>query len=271
MLRDNTVLLRPRVSHRDVFYRGVIDRLNEASLPYVVGGGHALELYAAVGRASKDLDLFVRPGDVKTIFENLVGAGYRTELLFPHWLGKVYSGRHFIDIIFSSGNGICVVDDAWFEHAVSGEFFDARVAFCPPEEMIWSKSFVMERERYDGADVAHLVRACASRLDWRRLLCRFDKHWRILLTHLILFGFIYPSEKGLVPAWLMTELFARLREEKDHPDTSSRICRGTLLSRNQFRGDVESWGYHDARYLPEGSMTPEEAHRWTAAADMPQK
>ena len=32
----------------------------------------------------------------------------------------------------------------------------------PAEEMIWSKAFIMERERYDGADVAHILRACAE-------------------------------------------------------------------------------------------------------------
>jgi hypothetical protein len=38
--------------------------------------------------------------------------------------------------------------------------YDVPVIFCPPEEMIWSKAFVMERERYDGADARILfVRA----------------------------------------------------------------------------------------------------------------
>ena len=34
------------------------------------------------------------------------------------------------------------------------------------EETLWSKAFVMERERYDGADVAHLILAHGERLDW---------------------------------------------------------------------------------------------------------
>ena len=44
------------------------------------------------------------------------------------------------------------------------------VKLAPAEEMIWSKAFIMERERYDGADVAHLLHACARRMDWQRLL-----------------------------------------------------------------------------------------------------
>jgi hypothetical protein len=29
---------------------------------------------------------------------------------------------------------------------------------CPPEEMIWSKVHVQERERYNGAGVIHVAR-----------------------------------------------------------------------------------------------------------------
>jgi hypothetical protein len=54
------------------------------------------------------------------------------------------------------------------------------VRLCPAEETIWSKAFVMERERYDGADIAHLLRARAEMLDWRRLTRRFGRHWRVL-------------------------------------------------------------------------------------------
>jgi hypothetical protein len=40
-------------------------------------------------------------------------------------------------VIFSSGNGVCAVDNGWFERLVAGEFLDLSVMFCPPEEMIW--------------------------------------------------------------------------------------------------------------------------------------
>ena len=73
-------------------------------------------------------------------------------------------------MIFSSGNGIAVVDEQWFEHATEGEVLGVQVLVAPPEESLWSKAFVMERERYDGADVAHIILAVGDRLDWRRLI-----------------------------------------------------------------------------------------------------
>ena len=125
-------------------------------------------------------------------------------------------------MIFSSGNGIAVVDDGWFEHATEREVLGVNVQVAPPEESIWSKSFVMERERYDGADVAHIILAHGERLDWRRLIDRFGAYWRVLLSHLVLFGFIYPSERSRVPAWVLEELMQRLSPRWTGPTPRSR-------------------------------------------------
>ena len=139
------------------------------------------------------------------------------------------------------------------------------VKFCPPEEMIWSKSFVMERERYDGADIAHLLRACAKRLDWERLFRRFGPYWRVLLSHLVLFGFVYPSERTQIPPKVMDELVRRLQAETHGPPPAERLCQGTLLSRAQYLIDIERGGYHDARLTAQPRMTAEEITHWTAA------
>ena len=33
-----------------------------------------------------------------------------------------------------------------------------------------------------------------------------EPHWEVLLTHLLNFRFVYPTERDLVPRWLMEEL-----------------------------------------------------------------
>jgi DNA polymerase IIIc chi subunit len=40
-----------------------------------------------------------------------------------------------------------------------------------------------------------------------------------------------------------------------------------MTSRAQYLVDVQLWGYEDARLLPHGSMTENEASIWTAAID----
>ncbi|MDQ3881264.1 MAG: hypothetical protein M3295_09370, partial [Chloroflexota bacterium] len=197
--------------------------------------------------------------------ERLAEGCEATERSFPHWLAKVRSGDEYVDVIFSAGNGVAEVDAEWFQHAERATILGVRVALCPPEEMIWSKAFVMERERYDGADVAHLIRATAARLDWDRLARRFEPHWRVLLSHLVLFGFVYPGERDAIPAVLIRELSARLAEEATTRVSDERACLGTLLSRRQYLVDVERWGYRDGRLPPTGRMTADEIAAWTAA------
>jgi hypothetical protein len=247
------------------FYVRTLAVLNEAGVPYLVGGAYALATLAGIERHTKDMDVFVRARDRDRTLRALEAAGYRTEVTFPHWLAKAWIVERFVDVIYRSGNGLAEVDDAWFESAIDAEVFDLPVRLCPPEEIIWSKGYVLERERFDGADIAHLIRARGPDFDWHRLLHRFATHWRVLLAHLVLFGFIYPGERDKVPAWVIGELSDRLRREADEPMPSERVCQGTLLSREQYLVDVGIWGYEDARLKPRGCMTAEEITHWTAA------
>jgi hypothetical protein len=244
------------------FYRRAFEVMGHTRIPFLVGGAYALGHFTNITRHTKDLDLFVRPEHAAQTLDVFATAGYRTEVLFSHWLGKIYHGQDFVDIIFSSGNGICPVDDAWFEHASPGEVLGTDVLLIPVEEMIWQKAFIMERERFDGADINHLIRARGRELDWNRLLARFGVHWRVLLAHLVLFGFVYPDERDSIPAGVLKELSARLH---DKPTSASHKCMGSLLSRMQYLADIEEWGYDDPRLAPQGPLTTEQVLRWTDA------
>jgi hypothetical protein len=245
-------------------YRKALNAVVKSEVPFLVGGGYALECYTGLGRPARDFDLFVRRRDIRALLDALAAEGLRTDMVFPHWLAKVYIDGDCIDLIFSSGNAVAEVDDEWFRHSLPNTMLGHSVRLCPPEEMIWSKAFIMERERYDGADIAHLIRACGERLDWRRLLDRFGPDWRVLLSHLTLFGYIYPADRHVVPSWLIPALTQRLESELRQPTLPKRICRGTLLSRQQFLTDVRRWGYIDGRLQPHGRMMPEDVARWTA-------
>lgn len=249
------------------FYRRTMRKLEQSGVPFLVGGAYAFARYTGIVRHTKDFDLFVHARDFDRALETLAGAGYQVERNFPHWLGKAYQGDAFVDLIFSSGNGVAEVDDLWFEHSVAEEVLGVPARLCPAEEIIWSKSFIMERERFDGADVAHLLYSRAGDLDWDRLLQRFGSNWRVLFVHLILFGYIYPTEAQRLPARVMEQLMDRVREEtRGGGATDDRLCRGTILSRSQYLSDLERWGYRDARLVPEGNMTADEIERWTEAA-----
>lgn len=246
------------------FYRQALSILTEAKVPHLVGGAYAYARYTGIKRHTKDFDVFIRKEDFERAASAFEEAGYKSELTFPHWLGKAYGhGEDFVDLIFSAGNGVAVVDDRWFEHAVKDKVFGVETRLIPAEEMIWSKGLIMERERYDGADVAHVIHAVGEKLDWDRLIERFGPFWRVLYAHIVLYGFIYPSARAKVPARVVEVLTERVREEMRAGNSDEKICYGTVISRQQYLKDVDDWGYKDAR-LVHGTMSEAEIAHWTA-------
>src|SRR5579859_5630055 len=126
------------------FYIDSMELMKKGGLPFLVGGAYAFARYTGIERHTKDFDVFIRREDFPKA-EKLFGkAGYKTELTFPHWLGKAFKGDDFVDLIYSAGNAVAVVDDLWFEHAVPGEVFGVAIKLIPAEEMIWSKGLIME-------------------------------------------------------------------------------------------------------------------------------
>ena len=100
----------------------------------------------------------------------------------------------------------------------------------------------MERERFDGADIAHLLLSCGATLDWKRLLRRFGPHWRVLLSHLVLFGFAFPEDARAHPALGDGDAGASPGERGGLSDAPVDVCRGTLLSREQYLPDLARAG-----------------------------
>ena len=246
------------------FFIEVLRTLQVSGIRFMLGGTFAFSHYSKIPRPTADLDVFVDADSVQPILALFEELGYHTALPFPHWLAKIGGASESIDIIFSSGNGVARVDDGWFEHAPMAHVLGRRVRLTPVEELIWSKAFVQERERFDGADVLHLLHETGRTLDWTRLLRRFGESWPVLLSHLILFGFVYPARRSQVPDWVMDDLMDRLR--LDRGDQDSDVCFGTLLSREQYLHDIQTLGYGDARRPPHGRMTEAEIETWTVAA-----
>ncbi len=255
---------RKAKGNRAEFYRRSMQVLQNANIPFLIAGAGAVRFYTGVSRQTKDFDLHLRPHHIDGALDAFAHAGYKTEKTFPHWLAKAKRGRNCVDLIFRAGNGLCEVDDSWFERAQDEDVLGVTVKLSAPEDMLWMKAYIMERERYDGADVAHILESCAEKLNWPHLLRRFGPDWRLLLSHLVLFGYIYPSERGRVPVAIMDALISRLRNENS-VSGSDRLCRGTLLSREQYLWDVKERGFRDARLEKRAHMNEGDIAHWTKA------
>jgi len=240
--------------------------LVRARIDFLIGGAYAIGYYTGLARDTKDFDLMLRPQDVSPALQACRDGGYEAEFVFTHWLAKIWSADSFIDIIYRAGNGLGEVDDGWFSPAPAAEILGIWAKIAPPEELIWQKAYIMERERFDGADIIHLLASCAGRIDWTRLIERFGPDWRVLLSHLVLFGFVFPSKRNLVPPNVIEQLSARLMRELAEDPPAHPLCNGTLLSRAQYLSEIISGSFIDARTTGRSVIRPHEIQEWTKAS-----
>ena len=236
-------------------YRQAMTLLNDAGIPFFIGGAYALAHHAGIVRHTKDLDVFLKPEDRDHALAVLTQAGFKTEIRYDYWLAKAFRGDDMIDLIYRSPNGWNAITDEWLDRAVSAEVLGVSVKLCSAEHLVLSKCYVLNNDRNDLADVMHLLLGSAESMNWDYLLQLFSKHPRLLLAHLIMFGFVYPSERHLIPSRYVQQLMDRVRSEDA---TLEKVCNGSLLSHSQYKKDICENGFLDGRLLPHGNMTEED-------------
>jgi hypothetical protein len=233
-----------QVIEAHAFYREALELLNNSGAQYMLGGAFAFFHYTGIFRDTKDLDVFCKWSEFPKIMKFFAGLGYKTELSDVRWLAKIFKNDYYIDIIFDTVNNICRVDDKWYEFAVEADFKGLKVKLIAPEELLWAKIYVQNRERYDGADVNHIMLKTGKNLDWKRLLSHMEQHWHLLLAQLIQFQFVYPSDfHEIIPKWLFDDLMARAHDQYELPPPKERVCRGPVIDQTQYSTDIKEWNY----------------------------
>jgi hypothetical protein len=229
----------------EAFYAESLDLLAASGIPFLLGGSFALRAYTGLRRRTKDLDVFCKPGDYPRILTYFQARGFAIEVEDERWIAKIKRGDHFVDVIFNSTSSLAPVTDQWLAGARAIQVGERTIPILSPTEFVWSKVFIQDRNRYDGADIAHLLLKQCEEIEWRRLMSYLDQYWEVLLIHLINFGFIYPTERKRVPQWLMDELAERLATNAKLPVPTTKICRGRLFSRSDYLVDIKEWGFAD--------------------------
>ena len=118
---------------------------------------------------------------------------------------------------------------------------DVRARVLAAEELLASKLFVLRRERFDGADIAHIIFASRGNLNWERVLALVGEHWEILLFALVLYHYVYPAHSQYVPAWVWQRLLVRFSNDLTNRNPSAEF-RGSLVDDKMFAIDVAEWG-----------------------------
>jgi hypothetical protein len=222
-------------------FKEVLLLLETMKCSYAVAGAFALRQHTGICRYTKDLDIFLTAETASEVLPAFRENGFRDEVCDPLWLAKVHRDGYFVDFITGMSNGVIAVDDSWIDRACPAKICGVPSRVLAPEEALASKLFVTRRERFDGADIVHIIFAARGKLDWDRILQLAGEHWELVLWSLLLFKYVYPAHSEYVPLTLWDDLMGRLAADLRRSDSTARF-RGTLIDDAMFAIDVEEWG-----------------------------
>jgi Nucleotidyl transferase of unknown function (DUF2204) len=222
-------------------FRDVLQALEDSRIPYAVSGAFSLRQHTGICRYTKDLDLFLTAQNSGHAMECLRSARFECEVTDPVWLSKAWRDGYFVDLITGMSNGIINVEDSWIQRARPAVVYGVKTRVLAPEELVASKIFVAKRERFDGADIAHVIYGTHGSFDWARELELVGEHWEMLFWSLVLFRYVYPGQTHYVPQEIWYELLTRFAQEVKNAD-SRALFRGSLVDENMFAIDLDEWG-----------------------------
>jgi hypothetical protein len=222
-------------------FREVLNLFEQKKIAYAVAGAFALQEHTGICRDTKDLDVFLTSESAVKALESLREEGFDYEICDSVWLYKAHRSGFFVDLITGMSNAALVVEDSWIARAWPALIQGVQTRVLAAEELLVSKLFVTRRERFDGADILHVIYGTQGKLDWQRVLSLIGEHWEVLLWALVLFRYVYPAQTGYVPGQVWNELLSQFQQVVSHPDPKAKF-RGSLIDPRMFAIDVNEWG-----------------------------
>jgi hypothetical protein len=195
-----------------------VDAVERAAVDYLLVGGLAAACFGRP-RASRDVDLLVRPGDVARALAALAEAGFQPEEIELDWLDKMRLGDVDVDVINRVTSDI-YLDRELMDHARAESFDGRQVRVASPEDLIVIKASVhTEQTPRHWHDALALL--AAAPLDWDYLLHRSRYAARRVLSLLI----YAESADVCVPREILDTLIGRLYGDAVHTPGAATAIR----------------------------------------------
>src|SRR5437763_3421780 len=213
---------------QQLLFRQVLALMEKKKICCAVAGAFALREHTGIYRDTKDLDLFLTAKNAALALQFLREEGFECEICDPVWLFKAHRDGFFVDLITGMSNATIVVDDLWIQRSKPAVVHGVQTRVLAAEELLASKLFVTRRERFDGADIAHIIYGTRGQLDWARIVQLAGDNWEMLFWALLLFRYVYPAQTNFVPMNIWCDLLTRFQNILSHPDPNAPF-RGSLI------------------------------------------
>jgi predicted nucleotidyltransferase len=186
-------------------------RLDRFGIDYGIFGGVAS---SALGRprATRDIDVFLRPERADAALDHLARAGYETDRLDEKWIYKAQKDGVVVDVIFSTRYGI-YLDDEMSTRTRQANYEGVPIRTIGAEDLLIIKAVAC-----DEASPKHWYDALGliveNDLDWEYLRRRAVRAQRRVLSLL----FYAQSIDYFIPEEVMRSMTKRLFSERAGSD-----------------------------------------------------
>jgi predicted nucleotidyltransferase len=191
-------------------YREVMEEATKRGIKFAIGGGLAFSAYAPRSRNTKDVDLFIQPKDRDAMVEIVTQMGfvdmYDEEPYQQHWIYRAKKDGVIVDLMWQMANERTEFDERWVSAGKEITVRGLTVKVLPVEELIWSKLYVVQRDRCDWSDLLNILYTQAETLDWEIMLDRVGPDAQLLGSLMLAFRWVCPEPARNLPNWIWEKM-----------------------------------------------------------------
>jgi hypothetical protein len=215
-----------------------LDVVIQAGVFFLIGGGFGVAAYTGRWRNTKDIDLYILPGQQDKVIQALTNAGfqdfYSTRPYDRGWIYRAVRDGNIVDVIWQFANRRAQVDQTWFDNAPTFDVKGRTLKVIPPEELIWSKLYVLQGDHSDWPDIINVLYAIGPKLDWDHLWQRVGPDAALLEAVLTVFSWVAPTRVRALASKIQKDWPTPLPSPLDEKSEADRVK--LLDSRTWFAG-----------------------------------
>lgn len=165
--------------------------------------------YADHPRDTKDIDLYVQPKDREAMIKVVLDAGFSDYFdrnpYDRNWIFRGFRDDSIVDVMWAMANQRAQVDPDWLNGPiVSIDGLGLRL--LRPEETLWTKLYVLQKDRCDWPEAINMLSSIGADLDWARLMRRTAEDTPLLAALVHVFQWVCPDQCRALPPAVLDQL-----------------------------------------------------------------